>query len=113
MQNTDPSRRRRLPFDHSDEIAMTICCRLVEGESLRAICADPTMPAKATVCRWLARNAEFRRDYADARAMQRMRFGDEMVDIARHCSDLSVARRRIGALRLVAARLSPKKYGER
>ena len=96
-----------------DEIAMTICCRIVEGESLRAICADPAMPAKATVCRWLARNAEFRRDYAAARQMQMMDFGDEMVDIAHHCADLSVARRRISALRLVAARLSPKKYGKR
>ena len=113
MQVTGPTQRRRPPFGYSDKIAMTICCRIVEGESLRAICAAPAMPAKATVCRWLARNAEFRRDYADARAMQVMRFGDEMVDIAHHCSDLQLARRKIGALRLVAARLSPKKYGKR
>jgi hypothetical protein len=38
------------------EIAETICERLVNGESLRAICADPSMPARATVFRWLARN---------------------------------------------------------
>jgi hypothetical protein len=38
------------------EIAETICERLVNGESLRAICADPAMPARATVFRWLARN---------------------------------------------------------
>jgi hypothetical protein len=88
MQVTGPPQRRRPPFDYSDEIAMTICRRIVEGESLRAICADPTMPTKATVCRWLARNAEVRRDYADARQMQMMLFADEMVDIARHCSDL-------------------------
>ena len=43
------------------EIAETMCERLVNGESLRAICADPAMPARATVFRWLARNQEFRR----------------------------------------------------
>jgi hypothetical protein len=48
-------------------IAETICERLVNGESLRAICADPAMPARATVFRWLARNQEFRRSYALAR----------------------------------------------
>jgi hypothetical protein len=36
-----------------------------------------------------------------------------MLEIAYHCSDLRLARRKIGALRLVAARLSPKKYGKR
>ena len=91
----------RPSFDYSDEIAMTICCRLINVESLRAICADPTMPTKATVRHWLARNAEFRRDYADARQMQMMRLGDEMLEIAYECSDLRLARRRIGALNLV------------
>ena len=42
------------------EIAETICERVVSGESLRAICADPAMPARATVFRWLASNQEFR-----------------------------------------------------
>ena len=28
------------------EIAQTICERLVNGESLRAICADPAMPGR-------------------------------------------------------------------
>ena len=68
---------------------------------------------EATVRHWLARNAEFRRDYADARQMQMMRLGDEMLEIAYECSDLRLARRRIGALNLVAARLTPKKYGKR
>ena len=49
------------------EIAEKICERLVNGESLRAICADPAMPGRATVFRWLARNQEFRRSYALAR----------------------------------------------
>ena len=52
--NNPPQRSRSSGYDA--EIAMTICLRLVNRESLRSICADPRMPAKATVCRWLARN---------------------------------------------------------
>ena len=111
MQVTGPPQRRRPSLGYSEEIATTICTRIIDGESLRAICADPAMPAKATVCRWLARNAEFRDQYAFARALQVERFADEMLEIADHCSDLRDARRRIGALKLVAARLTPKKYG--
>ena len=65
----NPPKRSRLP-GYDAEIAMTICLRLLNRESLRSICADPRMPAKATVCRWLARNQEFCRWYALARAFQ-------------------------------------------
>jgi hypothetical protein len=58
-------------------IAEKICERLVNGESLRAICADPAMPAKATVFRWLASNQEFRRSYALARECQAEDFAYE------------------------------------
>jgi hypothetical protein len=93
------------------KIAETICDRLGEGESLRAICTDPAMPAKATVCRWLARNPEFRRQYALARQFQAERFADEMLNILDDCSDIRHACLRIGALKLVAARMTPRKYG--
>jgi hypothetical protein len=66
METNDQPNRGR-PSYYSAEIAETICGRLVDGESLRAICADPAMPARATVFRWLARNQEFRRSYALAR----------------------------------------------
>ena len=113
MQTRGPSQRRRSPFEYSDEIAMTICSRLINGESLRAICADPAMPAKATVCRWLARNAKFRDQYAFARDLQAERFADAMLKIVEDCSDILDVRGRIGALKLVAARMTPRKYGNR
>jgi hypothetical protein len=53
--------QRTLPSEYSAEIAETICKRLMNGESLRAICADPAMPARATLLRWLASNHEFKR----------------------------------------------------
>jgi Bacteriophage Sf6, terminase small subunit-like len=113
MQLTGPPQRRRPSLGYSEQTATTICERLMDGESLRAICADPAMPAKATVCRWLARNAEFRSQYAFARQLQVEHFADEMLEILDDCSDLRHVRRRIGALKLAVARLSPKKYGKR
>ena len=107
MHINNPPKRSRLP-GYDAEIAMTICLRLLNRESLRSICADPLMPAKATVCRWLARNQEFRRWYALARAFQVQDFADEMLEIADHCSDIRHARRRIGALRLAIARMTPR-----
>jgi hypothetical protein len=47
MQNEDQPKRGR-PSAYSDKIAEAICDRLVDGESLSAICADPGMPGKAT-----------------------------------------------------------------
>jgi hypothetical protein len=64
------------------EIAEKICERLVNGESLRAICADPAMPGRATVFRWLARNQEFRRSYALARQCHAEDFAFETLAIA-------------------------------
>ena len=67
---------------YSVEVAETICERLINGESLRAICADPRMPAKATVFRWLASNQEFRRSYALARECQAEDGAVEILEIA-------------------------------
>ena len=81
MQNEDQPKRGR-PSAYSDKIADAICDRLVDRESLRAICADPGMPAKATVFRWLASNKEFRQSYAFARACQAEDLAFEILEIA-------------------------------
>jgi hypothetical protein len=110
VHTNNPPKRSRSP-GYDAEIAKTICLRLVNRESLRSICADPRMPAKATVCRWLARNQEFRRWYALARAWQVEDFANEILEIVDDCSDIRHARHRIGALRLAIARMTPRKYG--
>jgi hypothetical protein len=81
MQNEDQPKRGR-PSAYNDRIAEAICDRLVDRESLRAICADPGMPAKATVFRWLATNKEFRQSYAFARACQAEDLAFEILKIA-------------------------------
>jgi terminase small subunit-like protein len=110
MQTRNEPKRGRSP-GYSTEIAETICHRLGEGESLRAICADPMMPAKATVFRWLARNEEFRRWYALAHECLAEDLMHEILEIADNSRDhIEDRRRSIKARKWVLARLAPKKY---
>jgi hypothetical protein len=92
---TSPSKQqgRRRPYAaYSAQVARTICDRLVEGESLRAICSDAGMPGRATVFRWLARHKEFRDRYISARDFQAEGLGEEMIEIARDTSGDSLTR---------------------
>lgn len=70
------------PSDYTPEIAEVICLRLAEGESLRSVCKDEKLPAKATVLRWIARHDEFRDQYVRAKAEGAEAIAEEMFDIA-------------------------------
>ena len=59
---TNPRRGR--PSDYSFQVAISICARLAEGKSLRAICSEVGMPGRATIFRWIARHKEFRDEYS-------------------------------------------------
>lgn len=122
------------PSSFTQETADAICERLIEGESLRAICADENMPNAATVCRWLANNEPFREQYARAREAQADTLTDEMLDIAddgrndwvekknaegdvtgvEYNGDaVQRSRLRIDTRKWYASKLAPKKYGEK
>ncbi len=110
MQTKDPPKRGR-SSGYDVEIAETICDRLVNRESLRAICADPAMPARATVFRWLDRKEDFRRRYALARECLAEDLFDEIREIADDRSEPIEHRRlRIKARKWTLTHLAPKKY---
>ena len=120
------------PTDYTQELADTICERIADGESLRAICSEDGMPNKSTVFRWLAAHQDFATKYAHARDVQADLLVDEMTDIADDGSNDWMERRddegenigwrengealRRSALRIstrqwIAEKLKPKKYG--
>ena len=118
------------PSSYTQEMADAICARLADGESLRAICSGNGMPSKTTVMRWLAANMSFRDQYACAREQQADTLVDDIVAIADEAAlavkhdgeDVSLAldatavarnRLRVDARKWVAARMAPKKYGDR
>lgn len=65
------------------ELMDCICKRIVDGESLRQICKDPTLPNRDTIYSWLQSNKVFSDQYAQARRMQADQFFDEMDEIIR------------------------------
>ena len=69
------------PIEYTAELGNTICGRLVDDESLRSICAEPGMPAVATVASWISNN-EFRDMYARAREFQAHCISDDTIDLA-------------------------------
>ncbi len=128
---TGATKKRGRPSDYSDKIAAEICRRIAERESLRKICADPEMPDKTTVLRWLAakENAEFRTKYAHAREMQADTLFDEALEIADEASEdwtttetgarvpdhehVQRSRLRVDTRKWAAGKLAPKRYGDK
>jgi hypothetical protein len=121
------------PSDYSPELAAKICERLADGESLKSICTADDMPSKASVYVWLTKHSEFLDMYTRAREDQADTLADEIIDIADDASRdtktitrddgseydvcntewINRSRLRVDARKWVAAKLKPKKYGER
>lgn len=136
---TKPKRPPGRPSLFSDALAGEICGRIAAGESLNRICKDQHMPDQVTIYRWLASNEQFRKMYAQSREDQAETLADEIVSIAdEECTMVradkhgtkaddddgntevvfdatAVARNRlrVDARKWVAAKLKPRKYGEK
>ena len=99
------------------DIMERICELLAAGQSMAQICRSKAMPAQSTVYRWIAESAEFSERYAHAREMQADMLADEIIEIAESCEPeaaaVAKAKARIDARKWLAARLAPKKYGDR
>ena len=119
------------PTRYTPEVAADICTRLAEGESLRSICDDAAIPARSTVLGWLfdGEHGDFMDQYARAREAQAEAHADEIIDIADDGSNdftedkdgkaivdhehIQRSRLRVDARKWIAAKLLPKKYGDR
>lgn len=52
-ENTEEGNKRGRPSKYSEELALEICSRIAEGESLLKICRDDHMPRRETVHVWV------------------------------------------------------------
>jgi hypothetical protein len=103
------------PKEYDEAIGDEICERLLEGESLRKITKDEHMPAASTIFKWLADESNgFAEQYARAKEAQAEAMADEIVEIADAASaDPQHGKLRVDARKWVAAKLKPKKYGDK
>lgn len=121
------------PTLYSEKLALKICERIINGESLASICRNDAMPCASTVYKWLDEKPEFLDKYAKAKEDQADTLADEMLDIAddgrndwmaRHDSEgnsigwqvngehVQRSRLRLDTRKWIASKLKPKKYGE-
>lgn len=112
-------------------MAARICGELASGKSLASICDKEGMPSIMTVYRWLQAHESFREDYARAREDQADTLADEILKIADEAPQTSVQERggaevtvvdsaaiqhqklRVDARKWIAAKMKPKKYGDK
>lgn len=106
-----------------------ICNRIANGESLASICRDEGAPTYSSVMEWLAADPMFAERYTRARETQAERMAEEILEIADEGRNdtyldekgnkivdydhIQRSKLRVDARKWVAAKLLPKKYGER
>ena len=120
------------PTTYTEETAARICEEIAAGRSVASICKDEDMPAASTVFLWLAKNPEFSERYTRAREAQADALFDEALNIADTPADgvkikvlpsgsvektygdmIEHRRLQVDTRKWAAARLAPKKYGDR
>ena len=104
------------PSIYSDEVAEQICDRLAEGESLRNICRTEGMPKMTTVLEWVDEDREsFRGRYARAREAKAETVDAKIQEIADNATPetANLAKVQITAHQWRAAKLAPKRYGDK
>jgi hypothetical protein len=103
------------PFDWTEEIESRICEELASGSSIRDIAAMDWAPSEPTIYRRMAADKEFAALISDARAAQQDYEVDRCVELADKATaeDWQVVKLRIWARQWRAAKLAPKKYGDK
>lgn len=112
------------PTKYSEELVAKLCANLAKGRSLAKICKESWAPTVETVFQWIHSKPEFSERYARAKEESADYLADEIVEIAdqdpgelftggKDSAAVNHQRLRVDARKWVAAKLKPKKYGER
>lgn len=120
------------PTIYSEELADRICDAISSGLSIRAFLRDESFPAMSTIFKWLQEKPAFSEQYRIAREIQAEVLADELIEIADDgTNDYVEVQRKNGVVVLgdhehiqrsklrvetrmwTAAKLLPKKYGDK
>lgn len=122
------------PTIYSPELAEKICEMLASGISMRTVSKDESMPAMATMFRWIREKPEFKEQYERAKEESTDALAEDLIDIAddgtndwmeKHGKDgeqigwtlngehVQRSRLRVDARKWLMAKMKPKKYGEK
>lgn len=109
---TKLKKKQGRPTKFTQELADLICERMANGETLRSICRDIGF-LPSTVIMWTIQNKTFFEQYAQARQKQADSYADMILDEAFNSHDAQIGRLRVDALKWVASKLAPKRYGDK
>jgi hypothetical protein len=115
MSQSVMARPGRPPI-YSRVLAEAFLRRVEDGEKIMQICADPQMPAWATVVQWKRKNETFATLYARARATSAERYEFKAEDIADEATDkdsAAAARVKFEVAKWIAAKRDPAKYADK
>lgn len=115
------------PSTFDSVVAAAICERLAEGEPLRQICRDESMPAWRTVYGWLASNEDFSARFASARELGFDAIAEETLEMIDETPEreetkfgskidggsVSWQKNRVEQRMKLLAKWSPKRYGDK
>lgn len=102
------------PTDYNEEIALEICARIAEGESVRSIAKDNKMPNASTIHLWVLEDREgFSKQYAQAKEIGAEVESDEMEEIAETYEDLNRAKLIIDTKKWNLSKKLPKRFGDK
>jgi hypothetical protein len=74
---------RNTRLEYNAELAMSICMRVAQGETLTEITRDKTMPTYTAVLKWRVTYPEFEEAYENARRISAFALEDEAIAAAR------------------------------
>lgn len=106
---------RNLAYPYTEEIAIAICARIAEGDTLKYICSEDQFPPYYVVNYWRARYPEFKKMMEEARRARAEVFHDNIVEIAEDVDEdtSKSAKVKIDAYKHLAAVNNPEEYGSR
>jgi hypothetical protein len=114
------TQKGRPPVVYSVELALAVCARIADGETLIAVCRDDGMPTKATFSRWVVAYPEVGRAYAAAREMSAYSLEEDALELGRHLITAPENSNKVRAfdilmnqLRWSAARRNPRVFSEK
>lgn len=100
------------PTIYSKELADAICERIANGESVRSIGRDETMPNASTIFDWALFNKDFSEQYVKAKEIGAEVEAEEMDEIARTEEDVARAKLRIDTKKWNLSKKLRKRFGD-
>jgi hypothetical protein len=107
---------RGRPSDYTEELAAEICSLVSDGETINRITKRDDMPSRQTLYTWFNKYPEFLDNYTRARE-ERADFRFDQVtqvidDMRNEVIKPEMARIEIDAIKWMAGKEKPKKYGD-